>query len=31
LHVDVHRAGASQEVQIPFSEIVEIQIKPRAA
>ncbi len=29
LHVDVHRAGASQEVQIPFSEILEIQIKPR--
>lgn len=29
LHADVHRAGASQEVQIPFSEILEIQIKPR--
>lgn len=29
LHVDVHRAGASQEVQIPFSEILEIQIKHR--
>lgn len=29
LHVEVHRAGASQEVQIPFSEILEIQIKPR--
>ena len=31
LHVDVHRAGASQEVQIPFSEILEIQIKHRDA
>jgi hypothetical protein len=29
LHADVHRGGASQEVQIPFSEILEIQIKPR--
>lgn len=29
LHVDVHRGNASQEVQIPFSEILEIQIKPR--
>ena len=31
LHVDVHRGGASQEVQIPFSEILEIQIKHRDA
>ena len=31
LHADVHRGGASQEVQIPFSEILEIQIKPRDA
>lgn len=31
LHADVHRGGASQEVQIPFSEILEIQIKPREA
>jgi hypothetical protein len=27
IHVDVHRAGASQEVQIPFLEIQEIQLK----
>jgi hypothetical protein len=27
MHVDVHRAGASQEVQIPFLEIQEIQLK----
>lgn len=27
MHVDVHRAGASQEVQIPFLEIQEIHIK----
>jgi len=31
LHVDVHRAGASQEVQIPFLEIQEIQIKHKDA
>lgn len=31
LHVDVHRDGASQEVQIPFGEILEIQIKPKDA
>ncbi len=31
LHADVHRGGAAQEVQIPFSEILEIQIKPREA
>ncbi len=29
LHADVHRGGASQEVQIPFSEILEIRIKHR--
>lgn len=27
MHVDVHKAGASQEVQIPFLEIQEIQLK----
>jgi hypothetical protein len=27
LHLDVHRGGASQEVQVPFLEIQEIQIK----
>jgi hypothetical protein len=31
LHADVHRGAASQEVQIPFSEILEIQIKHRDA
>ena len=31
LHADVHRGGASQEVQIPFGEILEIQIKHRDA
>jgi hypothetical protein len=31
MHVDVHRAGASQEVQIPFLEIQEIQIKHKDA
>jgi len=31
MHVDVHRGGASQEVQIPFGEILEIQIKPKDA
>jgi hypothetical protein len=31
LHAEVHRGGASQEVQIPFSEILEIQIKHRDA
>lgn len=31
LHADVHRGGASQEVQIPFSEIVEIRVKHRDA
>jgi hypothetical protein len=31
LHVEVHRAGASQEVQIPFLEIQEIQIKHKDA
>lgn len=31
LHVDVHAGGASQEVQIPFLEIQEIQIKHKDA
>jgi hypothetical protein len=31
MHVDVHRAGASQEVQIPFLEIQEIQVKHKDA
>lgn len=31
MHVDVHRGGASQEVQIPFLEIQEIQIKHKDA
>lgn len=31
LHADVHRGGASQEVQIPFVEIQEIQIKHKDA
>jgi len=31
MHVDVHRAGASQEVQIPFLEIQEIQLKHKDA
>jgi hypothetical protein len=31
LHVDVHRSGASQEVQIPFVEIQEIQVKHKDA
>jgi hypothetical protein len=31
MHVDVHRAGASQEVQIPFLEIQEIQLKHKEA
>lgn len=31
LHVDVHKGGASQEVQIPFLEIQEIQIKHKDA
>jgi len=31
MHVDVHRAGASQEMQIPFLEIQEIQVKHKDA
>lgn len=31
MHVDVHRAGASQEVHIPFLEIQEIQLKHKDA
>ncbi|MFO1514533.1 MAG: hypothetical protein U1F83_16755 [Verrucomicrobiota bacterium] len=31
MHVDVHKAGASQEVQIPFLEIQEIQVKHKDA
>jgi hypothetical protein len=31
MHVDVHKAGASQEIQIPFLEIQEIQIKHKDA
>ena len=31
MHVDVHRGGASQEVQIPFLEIQEIQLKHKDA
>ena len=31
MHVDVHRGGASQEVQIPFLEIQEIQVKHKDA
>lgn len=31
MHVDVHRGGASQEVQIPFLEIQEVQIKHKDA
>ena len=31
LHADVHKGSVSQEVQIPFSEILEIQIKHKHA
>jgi len=31
MHVDVHRAGATQEVQIPFLEIQEVQLKHKDA
>jgi len=31
MHVDVHRSGASQEVQIPFLEIQEIHVKHKDA
>jgi hypothetical protein len=31
MHLDVHKGGASQEVQIPFVEIQEIQLKHQDA
>jgi hypothetical protein len=31
MHLDVHKGGASQEVQIPFVEIQEIQLKHKDA
>lgn len=31
MHLDVHKGGASQEVQIPFGEIQEIQLKHKDA